>query len=42
VIELAPHQADAAVLLARGMGYVDVRVEMDLARRPRALVGRTR
>jgi release factor glutamine methyltransferase len=42
VIELAPHQADAAALMARGMGYVDVRVEMDLARRPRALVGRAR
>ena len=42
VIELAPHQADAAALMARGMGYVDVRVELDLARRPRALVGRTR
>ena len=42
VIELGPHQADAADLMARGMGYVDVRVEMDLARRPRALVGRTR
>jgi release factor glutamine methyltransferase len=42
VIELAPHQADAATLMARDMGYVDVRVEMDLARRPRALVGRTR
>jgi release factor glutamine methyltransferase len=42
VIELAPHQADAAALMARGMGYRDVRVEMDLAGRPRALVGRTR
>jgi release factor glutamine methyltransferase len=42
VIELAPHQADAAALMARGLGYVDVRVEMDLAGRPRALVGRTR
>jgi release factor glutamine methyltransferase len=42
VIELAPHQADAAARMARDMGYVDVRVEMDLARRPRALVGRTR
>jgi release factor glutamine methyltransferase len=42
VIELAPHQADAAALMARRMGYVDVRVERDLARRPRALVGRTR
>ena len=27
VIELAPHQAEAAALMARGMGYVDVRVE---------------
>jgi release factor glutamine methyltransferase len=42
VIELAPHQADAAALMARGMGYRDVRVEMDLAGRPRALVGGTR
>jgi len=42
VIELAPHQAEAAALMARGMGYVDVRVDTDLAQRPRALVGRTR
>jgi release factor glutamine methyltransferase len=42
VIELAPHQAEAAALMAQRMGYVDVRVDMDLARRPRALVGRTR
>jgi release factor glutamine methyltransferase len=42
VIELAPHQADAAALMARGMGYRDVRVEMDLAGRPRALVGHAR
>jgi release factor glutamine methyltransferase len=42
VIELAPQQADAAALMARGMGYQDVRVAVDLARRPRALVGRTR
>jgi release factor glutamine methyltransferase len=42
VIELSPHQADAAARMARGMGYHDVRVEMDLARRPRALVGRIR
>ncbi len=42
VIELAPHQADAAVALARSMGYADVRVEEDLARRPRTLVGRIR
>jgi release factor glutamine methyltransferase len=42
VIELAPHQAEPAADMARAMGYVDVRVEMDLARRPRALVGHTR
>jgi release factor glutamine methyltransferase len=41
VIELAPHQADAAARMARDMRYDDVRVEMDLARRPRALVART-
>jgi len=40
VIELAPQQAEAAAQMARGMGYVDVRVEVDLARRPRALIGR--
>lgn len=42
VIELAPQQAGPAVLLARAMGYCDVRVEVDLAQRPRALVGRAR
>jgi release factor glutamine methyltransferase len=42
VIELSPHQSDAAARMARGMGYDDVRVETDLARRPRALVGRIR
>jgi release factor glutamine methyltransferase len=42
VIELAPHQADAATRMARVMGYDDVVVEMDLARRPRALVARKR
>jgi release factor glutamine methyltransferase len=42
VIELAPHQAAAAMRMARAMGYDDVVVEMDLARRPRALVARTR
>jgi release factor glutamine methyltransferase len=42
VIELAPHQTDAAARMATDMGYDDVRVEMDLARRPRALVARTR
>jgi release factor glutamine methyltransferase len=42
VIELAPQQADAAAHMARDMGYQEVRVALDLARRPRALVGRTR
>jgi release factor glutamine methyltransferase len=42
VIEMAPGQTEAASRLARSMGYVEVRVEQDLARRPRALVGRTR
>lgn len=42
VIELAPHQADAAAGLARAAGYLDVHVEADLAGRPRALVGRLR
>jgi release factor glutamine methyltransferase len=42
VIELAPHQADAAVALAQSVGYTDVRVAPDLARRPRALVARAR
>ncbi len=40
VIELAPHQAVAATALASRLGYGDVRVESDLARRPRALVAR--
>jgi release factor glutamine methyltransferase len=38
VVELAPHQADAATALARSLGYADVRVENDLAGRRRALV----
>jgi release factor glutamine methyltransferase len=42
VIELAPHQADAASALAQRLGYVDVRVDPDLSGRARALVGRTR
>jgi release factor glutamine methyltransferase len=42
VIELAPHQAEAAAALAAGLGYDDIAVELDLARRPRALVARTR
>ncbi len=40
VVELAPHQAEAAEALARRMGFVQVRTEPDLARRPRALVAR--
>jgi release factor glutamine methyltransferase len=42
VIELAPHQAEAAAALAAAMGFVDVRVALDLTMRPRALVGRLR
>jgi release factor glutamine methyltransferase len=38
VVELAPHQADPATALARRLGYVEVRVERDLAGRRRALV----
>jgi len=40
VIELAPHQAAAAQDRARQLGYDEVRVEPDLAGRPRALVAR--
>jgi release factor glutamine methyltransferase len=40
VIELAPHQAEAAVTLAELLGYGDVRMEPDLSGRPRALVAR--
>ena len=40
VVELAPHQAGAGVELAHRLGFDDVRVEPDLARRPRALVAR--
>jgi release factor glutamine methyltransferase len=42
VVELAPHQAEAAATLARRMGYDDVRVENDLAQRQRTLVGRAK
>lgn len=38
VVELAPHQADAAMAMSRSGGFVDVRVEPDLAGRPRVLV----
>ncbi len=40
VVELAPSQADAARERARQLGYDEVRVEPDLAGRPRALVAR--
>ena len=40
VVELAPHQSDAAAALARDAGFVDVVVRPDLAGRARALVGR--
>ena len=40
VVELAPHQAEAATVLARRLGYHEVRVEPDLAGRRRALVAR--
>ncbi|MGO8864359.1 MAG: N5-glutamine methyltransferase family protein [Acidimicrobiales bacterium] len=42
VIELAPQQSEAAIDMARRMGYLDARVERDLAGRPRTLVGRVR
>jgi release factor glutamine methyltransferase len=40
VIELDPRRADAAVGLAQDAGFVEVRVERDLADRPRVLVAR--
>jgi methylase of polypeptide subunit release factors len=40
VVELAPHQAGAAVALAREVGLDPVRVVRDLAGRDRAVVGR--
>ena len=40
VVELAPHQAGPAQRLAGRLGYGEVRVEPDLAGRPRALVVR--
>jgi release factor glutamine methyltransferase len=42
VIELAPHQADAATALAASLGYDEIGVERDLLGRPRALVARIR
>jgi release factor glutamine methyltransferase len=40
VVELAPHQADAVSGLARAAGFESIRVEPDLAGRPRVLVAR--
>lgn len=40
IVELAPQQAEAAADVARQLGYDEVRVEPDLAGRPRALVAR--
>ncbi len=40
VVELAPHQAAAAVELARSAGFTDVDIARDLAGRDRAVVGR--
>jgi release factor glutamine methyltransferase len=40
VVELAPHQAGPAQEQARQLGYDEVRVDPDLAGRPRALVAR--
>ena len=40
VIELAPHQAEAAERRALQLGYDQVRIEPDLAGRPRALAAR--
>lgn len=40
VIEIAPHQAESAVALARDAGFADAFVKPDLAGRDRALVAR--
>lgn len=40
VLEIAPHQADAATEIARRVGFVEVAVHKDLAGRERALVAR--
>lgn len=42
VVELAPHQAEPALAVARRLGFSAARVAPDLAGRPRALVGRLR
>jgi release factor glutamine methyltransferase len=41
VVELAPHQAEAARAMALGAGFGEARVERDLAGRERVLVART-
>jgi release factor glutamine methyltransferase len=38
VVEIAPHQAAAAIEWARAAGFTDVRIERDLALRERVLV----
>ena len=40
VVEIAPHQAEAALALASGAGFTDAEVRPDLAGRLRALVAR--
>lgn len=42
VVEIAPHQADAVVALATGVGLADADVRDDLTNRPRVLVARNR
>ncbi len=41
IVELAPHQADAAAALAGRLGFAEALVMPDLARLPRALLART-
>jgi release factor glutamine methyltransferase len=40
VIEIAPHQEEAAASLARDAGFAEVHVRPDLSGRPRAVVAR--
>ena len=42
VIEIAPHQAEAATALAAGLGYDETRVEHGPGPASRALVARSR
>ena len=42
VVELAPHQSEAAIRMALRLGYSEARIEPDLAGVPRALVARRR